>query len=68
MSSYKNNKDGTLTPIATNLRIDNQPTEQYVTEDELEEKVPNAPTTDGTYKLQVSVSSGTPTYSWVADT
>ena len=36
MSSYKNNKDGTLTPIATNLRIDNQPTEQYVTEEELE--------------------------------
>ena len=37
MSSYKNNKDGTLTPIATNLRIDNQNVEQYVTEEELAE-------------------------------
>ena len=30
--------------------------------------VPDAPTTDGDYVLKVSVSSGTPTYSWVAAT
>ena len=29
--------------------------------------LPEAPTTDGTYKLRVTVSDGTPTYSWVAD-
>ena len=28
--------------------------------------IPAAPTTDGTYTLQCVVSSGTPTYSWVA--
>lgn len=28
--------------------------------------IPSAPTTDGTYTLQCVVSSGTPTYSWVA--
>ena len=32
------------------------------------EKLPDAPTTDGDYTLKVSVSSGIPTYSWVADT
>ena len=30
-------------------------------------ELPAAPTTDGNYKLRVSVSSGTATYSWVAD-
>lgn len=29
-------------------------------------KVPDAPTTDGTYNLQVTVASGVPTYSWVS--
>lgn len=29
--------------------------------------VPDAPTTDGTYTLKVTVSGGTPTYSWVSD-
>lgn len=29
--------------------------------------IPTAPTTDGNYVLKVSVSSGTPTYSWVAE-
>ena len=29
--------------------------------------IPSAPTTDGNYVLKVSVSSGTPTYSWVAE-
>lgn len=29
--------------------------------------VPDAPTTDGTYTLKVTVSNGTPTYSWIAD-
>lgn len=29
--------------------------------------VPDTPTTDGTYTLKVTVSSGTPTYTWVAD-
>ena len=32
------------------------------------DRVPNAPTTDGTYNLQVTVASGTPTYSWVSTT
>lgn len=30
-------------------------------------RIPTAPTTDGNYVLKVSVSSGTPTYSWVAE-
>ena len=34
--------------------------------EELLEKVPDAPTTDGTYSLQVTVASGVPTYSWVS--
>lgn len=32
----------------------------------LNTRVPAAPTTDGDYVLKVSVSSGTPTYSWVS--
>ena len=35
---------------------------QYLTE------LPIMPTTDGTYKLQVTVVSGTPTLSWVSAT
>lgn len=31
-------------------------------------KVPDAPTTDGTYTLKVVVTNGTPTYQWVLDT
>ena len=31
------------------------------------EKVPDAPSSNGTYVLKVTVSSGTPTYSWVAE-
>ena len=31
------------------------------------DKVPNAPTTDGTYVLKVVVSNGTPTYQWVLE-
>lgn len=31
-------------------------------------RIPSAPTTDGNYVLKVSVSSGTPTYSWVSAT
>lgn len=34
----------------------------------LETKVPQPPTTDGTYKLTVTVASGTPTYSWESAT
>lgn len=34
----------------------------------LESKVPQPPTTDGTYKLTVTVASGTPTYSWESAT
>lgn len=30
-------------------------------------KIPDAPTTDGTYTLKCAVVSGVPTYSWVAD-
>ena len=30
----------------------------------LEEKIPSAPTTDGTYRLTVTVADGEPTYSW----
>ena len=40
------------------------------TDDELQvvaDRVPDAPSTDGTYSLKVSVSGGTKTYSWVAD-
>ena len=33
-------------------------------ENKVKEKVPDAPTTDGTYILKCTVSSGTPTYSW----
>ncbi|MBP3850960.1 MAG: hypothetical protein J6D36_00255 [Erysipelotrichaceae bacterium] len=31
---------------------------------ELVKQLPNAPTTDGTYNLQVTVADGVPTYSW----
>lgn len=31
-------------------------------------RIPQAPTSDGTYTLQATVSGGTPTYTWVADT
>ena len=34
----------------------------------LESKVPQPPTTDGTYKLTVTVASGEPTYSWESAT
>lgn len=33
----------------------------------LQAKIPDAPTTDGTYTLKATVSGGTPTFSWVAD-
>ena len=33
----------------------------------LEERLPTAPTTDGTYVLKVTVSSGTPLYEWVSE-
>ena len=32
------------------------------------DRVPTAPSTDGTYRLQVTVASGVPTYSWVSTT
>lgn len=35
--------------------------------DDIKAKVPDAPTVDGTYTLKVTVSNGTPTYSWVLD-
>ena len=35
--------------------------------EEISDRVPTAPTTDGTYSLKVTVASGTPTYSWVSD-
>lgn len=31
-----------------------------------EERIPSAPSSDGTYNLQCTVSSGVPTYSWVS--
>ena len=34
--------------------------------DEIVTKIPDAPTTDGTYNLRVTVVNGTPTYSWVS--
>ena len=34
----------------------------------MDTRIPTAPTTDGDYVLKVSVSSGTPTYSWVSAT
>ena len=33
---------------------------------QLESEIPNAPTTDGTYNLRVTVADGVPTYSWVS--
>jgi formyltetrahydrofolate hydrolase len=33
--------------------------------DYIQERVPDAPTTDGSYVLKVTVASGVPTYSWV---
>lgn len=35
---------------------------------EMSKKLPVPPVLDGTYKLRCTVSSGTPTYSWVSDT
>lgn len=40
---------------------------KVATEAYVDAKVPTPPTTDGDYVLKVSVSSGTPTYSWVAE-
>ena len=37
-------------------------------QDEVAEKLPTAPTTDGAYVLTVTVASGTPTYSWESAT
>lgn len=42
---------GAIDEVATNLNT----------------RIPSAPTTDGDYVLKVSVSNGTPTYSWVAE-
>lgn len=38
----------------------------YATTTYVDTKVPNPPSTDGTYTLQATVSSGTNTYTWVA--
>ena len=57
MSSYKNNKDGTLTPIATNNHISQGlPQEGFVTEGELVEAVADKISTD-TLKSVVAASS-----------
>ena len=48
--------DGDMSELATD-------TELQVVAD----RIPDAPSTDGTYSLKVSVSGGTKTYSWVAD-
>lgn len=40
---------------------------EVATIDDIKAKVPDAPTVDGTYTLKVTVSNGTPTYSWVLD-
>ncbi len=46
MSSYKNNKDGTLTPIATNTQITDVSVENFVTQEELAEKADKEDITD----------------------
>lgn len=48
--------DGDMSELATDTEL------QAVAD-----RIPDAPSTDGTYSLKVSVSGGTKTYSWVAD-
>ena len=45
------------------------PTMEYFITDGIpaQSKIPDAPTTDGTYHLSVTVASGVPTYLWVSD-
>lgn len=45
------------------------PTMEYFITDGIpaQSKIPDAPTTDGTYHLSVTVTSGVPTYLWVSD-
>jgi len=43
-------------------------TKYVATIDDIATKVPDAPTTDGTYVLKVVVLNGTPTYQWVLET
>lgn len=57
MFRLASNTDGTYQPYAkTNRELT----------DEIATKIPNAPTTAGTYNLSVTVANGTPIYSWVS--
>lgn len=59
------------TNFTTNARITvtdgNEDVEEIAYLSDIIEKVPDAPTEDGTYTLKVTVSDGTPTYSWILD-
>jgi hypothetical protein len=55
MLRYASDTDNTYQPYAkTNRELT----------DEIFTKIPNAPTTNGTYNLRATVVNGTPTYSW----
>lgn len=64
------NYPSTNTPVnADNLnRLEEGVAGLYSDVAEIEEEFPDAPTTDGTYTLKATVSSGIPTYSWVEET
>lgn len=66
----KMNPDEILSDYSTNYIFDAEPNKNNVhvaTKEDICAKVPDAPTVDGTYTLKVTVSDGTPTYSWVLD-
>lgn len=48
-----------------NCNTDSTGGEKVATEAYVNTRIPTPPTTDGTYTLQVTVTNGTPTYSWV---
>lgn len=45
----------------------NTPKHYTLADYQLKQKLPAVPSTDGTYSLKCTVASGTPTYSWVAE-
>lgn len=63
--------DGTVSTFPFNVYVfsdnagDPQVAQQGVSIGDLAEKLPDPPSTDGTYTLQATVASGVATYSWV---
>lgn len=47
------------------LALYSKKTKEYI-KDFVEERVPEPPTTDGTYTLQVTVNNGSVSYAWVS--